>query len=140
MKKVLSISLSIMMLTALLHLSVATHYCGGKETGMKVSLTGKLAGCGMESSEKELPQPPGAALKNLCCNDVLIFCGTDSNWTPSFSFIPEYFQNEFQIFAVPADLSVNTYTDQILSYTNVSPPGVLMSTGVDLSAICVFRI
>lgn len=140
MKKLLSISLSILMLATVLHLSVATHYCGGKETAMKVSFTAKLADCGMESIEKELPLHPGFSLKNHCCSDLVTICGTDSNWTPSFSFIPEYYPYDFQVSVIPADLSVNTYTDQSLSYTNLSPPGVLMSTSVDLSGICVFRI
>lgn len=140
MKKVLSISLSILMLTALLHLSVATHYCGGKETGMKVSLTGKLADCGMESSENEAPLPSGSSLKSHCCKDVLTICRTDGSWIPSFPFIPEYYQINFHVFAITADLFVNSCTDHIFSYSNATPPGVLLSTSVDLTGICVFRI
>jgi uncharacterized protein (UPF0333 family) len=140
MKKLISISLSLLMLVALLHLSIATHYCGGKETAAKISLTGKLADCGMENSEKELPIHSGTNLKNHCCSNVVTVCGTDSNWTPSYPFVSEHYQYNFQVLAIPADLSVNTCTDQILSYQNVSPPGVLMSTSVDLSGICVFRI
>lgn len=139
MKKVFSISLSILMLTAVLHLSVATHYCGGKETASVVSLNGKLADCGMEGSEKELPLS-GANVTKHCCDDVVTFCGIDSNYTPSFSFIPESYQYNYQVFAIPLALSVNSCTDLIPFYPNVSPPGVLMSTNVDLSDICVFRI
>lgn len=128
------------MLAAVLHLSVATHYCGGKESAMKVSLSGKLADCGMEGSEKKLPLLPGTNLTKHCCNDVITFCGTDSNYAPSFSFVPESFQYNFQVFEIPAGLSINSCKDLIPSYTNVSPPGVLMSTNVDLSDICVFRI
>lgn len=139
-RKGLSITLSMLILATLLHLSVATHYCGGKETGMKISFTGKLAGCGMESSEEESPVLPGSYLKNHCCSDIITFCTTDSNWAPSFSLIPRCIPYDFLIFASHADLSVFINANPFLSFTNASPPGVLMSTGVDLSDICVFRI
>ena len=139
MKKVLSISLVLFIIAAMLHLSVATHYCGGQETASRISLSSKLADCGMEGSEKEVPLS-GANVTNHCCVDVVTSCGIDSNYTPSFSFVPESYQYNFQVFAIHVALSVNSISDIIPSYTNVSPPGVLMSTNVDLSNICVFRI
>jgi hypothetical protein len=139
MKKSLSISLVLLMLAAMLHISVATHYCGGKEASSKVSFTGKLADCGMEGSKKELPLPETNFTKH-CCDDVVILFGINSNYTPSFSFVSETFQNNFQVFATPVALSVNSCTDLIPLYTYISPPGALMSTDVDLSNICVFRI
>jgi hypothetical protein len=139
MKKGISISLVLLMVAALLHLSVAVHYCGGKEVASKVSLTGHLASCGMESPEKGLPLH-GTNFTNHCCNDVVIICGIVSNYTPSFSFVPEYFQYSFHIFAFPAEPYANLYTDLIPLYSDVNPPGELMSTSVDQSDICVFRI
>ena len=123
----------------MLHFSIATHYCGGKIAASKVSLTGKLANCGMESSEKGVPLP-GTNFSSHCCDDVVTSCGIDSNYEPSFSFVPESYQYNFQVFALPVGLSVNSISDIIPSYTNVCPPGALMSTNVDLSDICVFRI
>ena len=139
MKKGFSIFLSLLMLTAMMHLSVATHYCGGKVAASTVSLSGKLATCGMECSEKELPLP-GANFIKHCCDDVVTFCGIDNNYTPSFSFVPKSYAYNFQVFAIPVALSVNSCTDIIPLYTSVSPPDELLSTSVDLSAICVFRI
>ena len=139
MKKGISISLILFLLAAMLHFSVATHYCGGKEVAMKVSLTGKLAGCGMEGPEKKLPLP-GTNFTKHCCEDIVTYCGISSNYAPTYSFVPETFQNNFQVFATPVSLSVNSYTDLIPLYTYVSPLGALMSTNVDLSNICVFRI
>jgi len=140
MKKGISISLLFLMLTAMLHLTVSTHFCGGKEAASTVSLSGKLATCGMaECLEKGLPLP-GTNITKHCCDDVVTFCGIDSNYTPSFSFVPEYYQYNFQVIAIPVALSVNSYTGLIHLYTNVSPPGTLMSTSVDLSDICIFRI
>jgi hypothetical protein len=139
MKKAFSISLSLLMLTAMLHLSVATHYCGGREVATKLSFTGKPASCGMESSEKEIPLT-GAYFSTHCCDNIITSCGIDNNYEPSFSFIPESYQFNFQVLSLPLELSVNSITDLITSNTYVSPPGVLMSTNVDLSDICVFRI
>jgi len=42
-------------LTAILHLSVATHYCGGKIVASQISLSGKLASCGMEDDKSDSP-------------------------------------------------------------------------------------
>jgi hypothetical protein len=139
MKKVISISLALLMIAAMLHISVATHFCGGKEIASKVSFTGKLANCGMERSENQVPLP-WTSLSQHCCENVVIICQTDNNYTPSFSFIPESCQYNFQIFAVPPGLTANSFADLIPLYTDVSPPGALMYTCVDLSEICVFRI
>lgn len=127
------------MLIAMLHLSVAMHYCGGKEIASKVSLTGKLANCGMEASEKELPLS-GTNFTKHCCDDGVTFCGIDSNYTPSFSVVPASYQYNFQIFGIPAGYPVYSIAVIKSLYTNVSPHGALMSTNVDLSYICVFRI
>lgn len=141
MNKVFSLALATLISAAMLHLSVAEHYCGGKETALKVSVTGKLAECSMEYSEKELPPLSGTYFTKHCCDDVVISCGIDNNYEPSYSFVPEFYKYNFQIFSIPSWLSHNSYyTDLIPIYTNVSPPAVLMSTKVDLSDICVFRI
>ena len=139
MKKGTSISLMLLMIAAMLNISVATHYCGGTVAASKVSLTGILADCGMEDNEKDLP-PSGTLFSKHCCEDIVTYCGTDSNYTPSFHSIPESYQYNFQTPYMPDGLSVNGGSNLIRFYTNVNPPGVLMSTSVDLTAICVFRI
>lgn len=139
MKKGVSISLVLLLLTAMLHFTIATHFCGGRVAASKVSLSGKLASCGMECSEKDFPLP-GTHFITHCCDDVVTLFGVDSNYAPSFSFVPETFQNDFQVIAIPVALSVNSYTNLVPLYTNVSSPDELMSTSVDLSDICVFRI
>jgi len=140
MKKIFSISLSILMLTAMLHISVAEHFCGGKETDVKISLTGKLATCSMEDSEKDLTLPSGVVITKHCCDDVITFCVIDSNYAPSFSYVPDSFQFDFQYLAIPIELSAKSQTAINSLFANVTPPGVLMSTNVDLTDICVFRI
>jgi hypothetical protein len=138
-KKGISISLSLLMLTALLHISVATHYCGGREVASKVSLSAKLADCGMEVEGKQLPLS-GTNFSNHCCDNIVTFYGIDNNYSPTYSFVTEAFQNNFQVLAVPAELLAKSQTDINPLYSYVSPPGACSSTCVDLSAICVFRI
>ena len=139
MKKAISISLLILMVAAMLHISVATHYCGGKEVASKISLSGKLANCGMEGSQKELPLH-GSSFAKHCCDDVVTYYGTDGSYVPFFYFVPETVQFNSQLFSFLSELSFNDHIGFSTLYTDVSPPGVLMSTYVDLSAICVFRI
>jgi hypothetical protein len=139
MKKVVSISLAFLMLAAVLHLSVATHYCGGKIAASKISISGKLATCGMESDIIENPLL-GTNLRSHCCDNVLIFYGISSNYFPSFSFIPESLQHTFPFLLTSLGLPAQSLAVLIPFYKDVSPPDALMSTNVDLSDICVFRI
>jgi hypothetical protein len=127
------------MVATMLHISVAMHYCEGKEVATTVSLSGKLASCGMKCSEEETPLQ-GTNFSTNCCDDIVTFCGISSNYSPTYSFITESFQYNFQILAIPVDLSAKSETEFNPIYSNVSPPGALMSTNVDLSDICVFRI
>jgi hypothetical protein len=139
MKKVFSITLSLLIVATMFHISFAMHYCGGNEVTTKLSITGELANCGMETCENEIP-PTGTNYTKHCCDDVVTFCVIDNNYTPSFSFVPESYQYNFQVFAIPLELSVKSQPDNNSFYSNVSPPWALMSTNVDLSNICVFRI
>ena len=139
MKRGLSISLSLLMLIGLVHFSVATHHCDYMGVASKVSFSGKLASCGMENSEDSWPVS-GINLSSHCCDDVVAFYGIDTNFIPSFSVVPESFQYSFQVLNIPNELSVVHSAALTPFYTSIDPPGVLMSTNVDLTDICVFRI
>jgi hypothetical protein len=139
MKKGISIAMVLLMLTAMLNISVATHYCGGKLIASKVSINGKLANCGMEGSEKKIPLS-GTNFASHCCDDIVTSCRINSNYTPSFSFIPDSYQFNFHIFSAPTGASGHSLAVLRSLYTSTRPPGTLMSTNVDLSDICVFRV
>lgn len=93
----------------------------------------------MENSEDSLPVK-GINLSSHCCDDALAFYGIDANFIPSISVVPELFQYSFQVLNIPNELSVVNSAALTSLYTSVDPPGVLLSTNVDLSNICVFRI
>jgi hypothetical protein len=139
MKKVISISLTILMLIALLHFSVATHYCMGKIAATKISLSGELATCGMESDENIQPQT-GTHFTSHCCDNVLVYCGINVNYFPSFSIVPESCNSNFQVFNIPASFKICSISTFKSINTGVRPPGISASSNVDLRAICVFRI
>jgi hypothetical protein len=139
MKKVFSIFFTILTVIAMLHLSIAVHYCGGKFAASKVSLSGRLATCRMENCDNESTSE-GNNLKSDCCNDLIFYYGSDNNYDPSFSFVPEFYQYNTQVFNIPVSLPIISVYSLKTLYTNVNPPGISGSTNVDLSDICVFRI
>jgi hypothetical protein len=139
MKKVISISLTLLMLIALLHFSFATHYCKDNIAASKISLSGGLATCGMENDENELPQT-GSAFTTHCCDNVIFFCGTNGNYFPSFSFVPESYNNDFNVFSLPSNMNFCSIAALKSLNTRVNPPGESTVNNVDLTAICVFRI
>ena len=139
MKKIISISLTILMMAGMVHVTVASHYCEKMGTSSKISFSGQLASCGMEGVEESCPVD-GVNLKGHCCDDSVSVYGIDSNFVPSFSVVKDLEHINFHVLnTFTVNLPANT---EFLnsSYTNVYPPGVLMSTNVDLSNICVFRI
>jgi hypothetical protein len=55
MKKLLSRSVALIILLTGMNLTISSHFCGGVLAATKVSFTGKLASCGMESGQKTIP-------------------------------------------------------------------------------------
>lgn len=139
MKKVFCIFFSLVMTAATLHISFAMHYCEGKEVDTKVSLSGKLASCTKECTERELPGQGTRFIKH-CCEDVLSYCGLSCNYTPSYNYLSESYQYKFLVLAFPPELSVKYQTDINPLGSNISLPWALMSSNVDLSNICTFLI
>lgn len=123
----------------MLHLTIATHYCGGHFAASNISATGKLATCGMEDPQNGVPLP-GKYLSKHCCEDVIVSISTDNNYITSFFSVPDTFQFAFQPSVFTTVSSNDLARIFKLQYPDKSPPGVLMSTKVDLSGICVFRI
>lgn len=139
MKKIFSILFSLAIILSGVHITVSAHYCGGKIAASEISLSGKTASCGMEE-EKNPCSMPQSRLSANCCHDVVsVFC-LYNNYKPSVSSVPESFPNNFQNFNNLAGITVSILPAVKSVYTNISPPGVLISTSVDLSEICIFRI
>lgn len=118
-------------------ISIDHHYCGGKLAATKVSLTGKLASCGMEEQEHACSGQPSAD-KN-CCEDQLTYYGFNSR------YVPEYFK-----LSPPLQVKdISTFPVYIVTLNSPDkndftswgfPPGDRIKSGCSLSEICVFRI
>ena len=139
MKKGFSILLVLLMASTMLPITVATHYCGGEIAASKISISGKLASCGMEGPEKR-PALPGNSITTNCCDDVVTLCRTDINYKPFFYDISDSDQYNYKIFPITAGYPLYQESSLISLSLKARPPGVLMSTCVDLSGICAFRI
>jgi hypothetical protein len=138
MKKGISISMIILTLTAMIQLSVATHYCGGEIAGSKISFSGKVASCGMEDQENSLPCTE-TYLTTFCCQDVVHSYSITSNYFPSLSVLPETYLQSSPHFDVARRTDLHfSFSSRINS--NKSPPGDIDCHSVDLSEICILRI
>lgn len=121
-----------------MHISFATHYCGGTIAASKISVSGELASCGMEGNEDTCPLP-GDHLKSLCCNDEVSVYAIDNTYSPSFSVATDVIQNVLQVFSLPVSNTFHTFLPENALLTSVSPPDKLFTSIVNLADICVFR-
>ena len=123
-----------------MHVTIATHYCGSAdETFEKVSFTGELASCGMESSDKEC-STPGNHLEKPCCDDNVSVLAVDNNYAPSFTNFTTFAQHILQVYIILVSSEVHSLTIINLISTSVSPPGNFLVHAVSLPKICVFLI
>jgi hypothetical protein len=138
MKKVFSISLIILTFAAILPLSVATHYCGGNIAASKISLSGKVANCGMEADDHD-QLPSGIVFSSHCCDNIVVSYSVTSNYFPSFTFIPDTYQQLLQHFDIPDKIALS-YPSSLKIFSDKSPPDDFPYHSVDLSEICILRI
>lgn len=138
MRKLYSISLAFLILLGGMHITFATHYCGGKIAASKISFSGELASCGMEESDSACPLA-GDHFKTHCCDDEVALYTIDNTFTPSFTDLTEVSQNLFQAFTLPVSDAFNLISDTNNLIINVCPPGRLYTSAVSLADICVFR-
>jgi hypothetical protein len=139
MKKSISISLALSLLITLLHFSVATHYCGGTVASARISLSGKLASCGMEKDEENKPLS-GTFFVSHCCYNHIAYYNIANSYHPTFSHVPEVYRDHFRIINIPKGFQIKSEGLISLMYTSVSPPGESAFNYVKLCDICVYRI
>jgi hypothetical protein len=137
-KKFYTISLTFLFLLAGVHLTIAIHYCGGRIAASKISVSGELASCGMESTENKCSQP-GDHLKAHCCDDEVSVCAIDNNYTPTVLDLTDISQKIIQVFSLPVVDKIYSFISSNTLLTSFSPPGRLFTSAVSLIDICVFR-
>jgi hypothetical protein len=139
MKRIVAIPLLLLILFTGINVNIASHFCGGNFSANKVSLTGELASCGMESQSGTKPSED--LLSRHCCDDVLFSISINTNYVPSSChYISVAGQDINQIFITQDQ----PFIGQHILYSAVSgskrPPGGFSTSDVEQQVICIFRI
>ena len=137
MKKLFSIVFAVMILLSGMHLSLATHFCGGEVSAVKLSFTHQNASCGMCSTDATAEKSIAA---ESCCRNELSFYAVDSNYNPSTLEINKPVNHLLQVFYIPESVGIQFFNTCSSLNANVQPPGKFIASAVSLPDICVFRI
>lgn len=121
------------------HLTVAKHFCGGRIAAERISLSGKLASCGMEGTEDTCPVS-GNRVNTQCCDDQISTFGMINIFTAPVTVQSENTENIPYLYCLPVIESYNSINGVNISYTDTGPPGRFSASAVNLSDICIFRI
>jgi hypothetical protein len=139
MRKLFSILFAVFILLTGMHFTVASHFCGERVAATKVSLTGKMASCGMESDLKTNTSLKTSLTAHCCDNDISVY-SVDNNYMPSVFHFKEVAQPIIHEFYIPGGFSFRKDSALLTNPINVSPPYHYLSSAVCMADICVFRI
>jgi hypothetical protein len=139
MRKGLSILSALIILFSGTQFFIAMHFCGNELAATKVSLSGKLASCGMEGSD-EMQTLPGSRLIPHCCENKVTAIGVLCNFTFPVSSFPEYSPKVQSIDYQVISQTLYSQTISDIFYTSISPPGRFAVSSVNLDDICISRI
>ena len=119
-------------------LNVATHYCGGVVAATRVSLSPRLASCGMETpSVNKLTED---VISKHCCEDKISAYSFDANYVPSSYFVLNPDLQVIHYEYVTSDYITSQISDNLFSEQIIRPPGTYNNASNVLQLICVFRI
>lgn len=131
----------VLVISGMLHFSVARHYCKGELAATKVSLSGALATCGMEETEGSCPYDhDGDQLESHCCEDALTAYSIDNNYTSPTKTATDFSAAKIAVPDLAYESLARFPVINCQSWSDISPPGLLMTSSVDLSDIRVLRI
>ena len=139
MKQLFSILFAVMIVLSGMHLSVATHLCGGEIADIKISFTQEKAGCGMCTNEQTFASHTSIDSES-CCKDQVSFYAVDSNYEFSSTFLSKFTSKLLLVFDIPQRIGNTFFENKQCANTNVKPPGEFIPEAVELCDICVFRI
>ena len=139
MKKLFSILFAAVILLSGMHLSLATHLCGGEVSAVKFSITDEKASCGMCAAEQTASTDKTVESKS-CCKDEMSFLAVDNNYNASTLQLNAPVQLLIHVFDIPKTIGCNALHTTASYCANVQPPGDYLPTDVSLPGICVFLI
>lgn len=138
MKKVFTIAVALLLILSGMHITIATHYCGGELAATRVSVIGELASCGMAHDEES--NSSETIFKSNCCENETDVYAVDENYSTAEFHFKKIAPVILQLYYIPEGF---TYHLNILHATflaNASPPDNFMANTVSMAEICVFRI
>ncbi|MEP0985689.1 hypothetical protein [Ekhidna sp.] len=125
MKKVISISLALLMLTSHLGFAVGTHFCGGLAVEAKLMIGHEHLDCGMADMDKECEGKSDGKTyldKMPCCENEYLSIEVENEFKPiveqnalNFEFVAAFAVSYLDVFSVD---EVN------LQLTNYDPPQI----------------
>jgi hypothetical protein len=139
MRKLYSILFAVFILLTGMHFTVASHFCGGRVAATKVSLTGKMASCGMESDLKTNNSLKTGLTSHCCDNDISVY-SVDNNYMPSVFHFKEVAQHVLHAFYISGVFSFRADSPLLTKLINISPPCHYLTSAVCMADICIFRI
>jgi hypothetical protein len=139
MRRFFSIPLALLILLSGMHISIATHFCGGAVAATRVSLSGEKATCGMEHDGKTESASEKHFSSNCCENKTSVY-SVESNFTPSANHYREIVLTVLHEFQIPESYSFHTGFISSTFPANASPPGYNPANAVSIAGICAFRI
>jgi len=140
MKNLLSILFAVLILLSGMHLTLATHLCGGEVSAVKLSFAHEKASCGM-CGEAQNTSADKTISTEGCCKDEMSYYTVDTNYNPSSFHINKPVDQLLQVFYIPENIGFTSFRSLYHANTNVQqPPGEYSASAVDRPLICVFRI
>ncbi|MCV9388565.1 HYC_CC_PP family protein [Reichenbachiella ulvae] len=128
MKKIIAISLSLIILMSHVGLSVSTHYCGGEAVRTHIGIQSVDLSCGMEEAKAALPIDCESAISmNSCCDDQLLTADVEDEIQTAKMQLTFDLDFLFVLVAVLSDFT-STQIDHQPSYFDTSPPPLLKSS------------
>lgn len=139
MKSLLSISLTLLLLLTGVNVKIASHYCGGRISDVKISLTGEAASCGMEHKPATIPSE--GLISPHCCDDVVSSVYLSADYVPAHCYnvpLPGY--EIYNSFITPDPLLI--HQDVLCSSLSRRgrQQGGLSPSNVQQQVICIFQI
>lgn len=139
MKRFIIIGLACVFLLSGMHITIATHFCGGKVAAVKISLSGSKAGCGMGSDESSSPSRE-PRLSTRCCHDEMAVYKVESHFAPSVFSAELLTLNTIHPVIIPQDVLPNNFFSSQAGHNDCGPPEPFAVSAVNPAEICVFRI
>jgi hypothetical protein len=137
MRRTIAILTAFLLIASGMHISIDRHFCGGTLAGVKVSVTGKLASCGMEEVDSRSGNQP--VFDKKCCEDQVSDLNILNNCIPEYS---NTFHTEKGKEIFPARTDNNITFNSISTYKDIRvlPPGENLDPRLTQPGLCLFRI